>query len=373
MLKDAALLQLELLLGALDEGLTLKDATPYNVQWRGAHPVFVDIGSFERLREGEPWAGYRQFCMLYLYPLMLQAWKDVPFQPWLRGSLDGIEPAAARNLLSARDRFRRGVLGHVVLHSRLERRYGDRRRDVKRELESAGFHTGLIRANVEGLRRLVRRLSWDPGADRVVRVRRGQPLLGGGRAGEGGVRPRRHRRSPLAARLGSRLQRRPLHARGGRERATTWSPSTVTPASPSCSTARSGGRLTLDPPPHDGRGRPLSQPGLAGARAPRARRAAAAPSSCSAWRSSIMSPSRATCRSSSFLEWLAGLEPVLVIEFPTRDDPMVQRLLAAKGPTANPDYDDDAFERALARHWRIERRETLPSGTRILYRAVPGA
>ena len=39
--------------------------------------MFVDVGSFERLREGEPWVGYRQFCMLYLYPLLLQSVKDV--------------------------------------------------------------------------------------------------------------------------------------------------------------------------------------------------------------------------------------------------------------------------------------------------------
>ena len=98
MLKDAALLELDLLLAALDEGLVLKDASPYNVQWRGAKPVFVDVGSFERLREGEPWAGYRQFCTLVLYPLLLQAYKGVPFQPWLRGSLEGIEPAEMRAL-----------------------------------------------------------------------------------------------------------------------------------------------------------------------------------------------------------------------------------------------------------------------------------
>ena len=85
MLKDAALLQLDLLLAALEHDLVLKDSTPYNVQFKGARPVFVDVGSFERLREGEPWVGYRQFCMLYLYPLLLQSAKDVPFQPWLRG------------------------------------------------------------------------------------------------------------------------------------------------------------------------------------------------------------------------------------------------------------------------------------------------
>ena len=78
MLKDAALVQLDLLLAALEHDLVLKDSTPYNVQFRGARPLFVDIGSFERLREGEPWVGYRQFCMLYLYPLLLQSLKKVP-------------------------------------------------------------------------------------------------------------------------------------------------------------------------------------------------------------------------------------------------------------------------------------------------------
>jgi hypothetical protein len=74
-----------------------------------------------------------------------------------------------------------------------------------------------------------------------------------------------------------------------------------------------------------------------------------------------------------FLDWLAELGTTLVIEFPTREDPMVRRLLDRKGPGANPDYETDAFERALAERWTVERREPLPSGTRILYRANPRA
>ena len=109
MLKDAALLQLDLLERALAEDLTLKDSTPYNVQWRGSQPVFIDVGSFERLEPGSPWSGYRQFCMLFLYPLLLQAYKGIAFQPWLRGRLAGIPPTEARALMSFRDLFRRGV------------------------------------------------------------------------------------------------------------------------------------------------------------------------------------------------------------------------------------------------------------------------
>src|ERR1041384_7381357 len=147
MLRDAALLQLELLRRALDEDLILKDSSSYNVQWRGAKPVFIDVGSFERLRPGEPWAGYRQFCMLFLTPLLLQAYRDVDFRPWLRGSLAGITPVEARRLFSGRDLLRRGVATNVALHARLERKHVESTRDVKTEVKRAGFKKELIVAN----------------------------------------------------------------------------------------------------------------------------------------------------------------------------------------------------------------------------------
>jgi hypothetical protein len=163
MLKDAALLQLELNQRALGAGLTLKDASPYNVQWRGTRPVFIDVGSFERLRPGEPWAGYRQFCMLFLYPLMFQAYKDLPFHAALRGSLDGIAPRDARTVLAG-DRFRKGVLSNVLLHARLEARYaGVEGREVRREMQRAGFTTELLAANFRKLQKLMRGLEWKAG------------------------------------------------------------------------------------------------------------------------------------------------------------------------------------------------------------------
>ena len=71
--------------------MTLRDATPFNIQWKGAHPVFIDVASFSRLASGEPWVAYRQFCRMFLCPLLLQAYKRVSFQAWLRESLEGIE------------------------------------------------------------------------------------------------------------------------------------------------------------------------------------------------------------------------------------------------------------------------------------------
>ncbi len=90
MLKDAALVHLDLLLDALGADLTMKDGYAYNLAFTGARPVFIDVGSFERLRGGEPWPGYRQFCETFLNPLLLQARRGIPFQPLLRGSTSGI-------------------------------------------------------------------------------------------------------------------------------------------------------------------------------------------------------------------------------------------------------------------------------------------
>jgi SAM-dependent methyltransferase len=163
MLRDAALLQLALTRAALTEKLITKDASAYNVQFVGTKPVFIDIGSFERLRGGEPWPGYRQFCELFLNPLLLQALRDVPFQPLLRGNIHGISPTLAAELLRGDGRFTKGVFTHVKLHARAERKYADadRDRDVKAELQRAGFGPGLIDAQLKNLEKAITGLKWD--------------------------------------------------------------------------------------------------------------------------------------------------------------------------------------------------------------------
>lgn len=160
MLRDAARLHLELLEQALEAGLTMKDATPYNVQFRGCRPVFVDVGSFAPYERGEPWLGYRQFCRLFLYPLLIRAHADVPFQPMLRGNLDGISAATARQLLRGRRTLASGVMADVVLQNRAERTAGTR--DVRSELSEAGFDAPLILGNVRRLQKVVDKTTWTP-------------------------------------------------------------------------------------------------------------------------------------------------------------------------------------------------------------------
>jgi SAM-dependent methyltransferase len=163
MLRDAALLQLDLLEAALAEDMILKDSTPFNVQFVGARPVFIDIGSFEPLEPGDIWVGYRQFLRQYLYPLMLRAYVGVPHQPWLRGDAEGPSAAQMAAMLPIRHRFHKATLLHVALPARGERRYRDSARDFRSEFRAAGFKKELIESNVRGLRSTVEGLEWDHG------------------------------------------------------------------------------------------------------------------------------------------------------------------------------------------------------------------
>ena len=71
-----------------------------------------------------------------------------------------------------------------------------------------------------------------------------------------------------------------------------------------------------------------------------------------------------------FLDWLRSLDTALVIEFPDRQDPMVERLLSGKRDGSNPDYDAAVFESALAERFTIDQKSPV-SETRTLFEARP--
>lgn len=370
MLKDAALLQLDLLRRALAEDMILKDASSYNVQWRGAKPVFVDVGSFERLAPGEPWAGYRQFCMLFLNPLLLQAYKGVPYQPWLRGSLAGIAPSDAARLMSLRDRFRRGVLTNVILHARLERRHAESSRDVRGEMRKAGFRKELIVANVRRLRKLVARLDWEPG-------RTAWNEYGATTSYSEGDAGRKED-----------FVREVVHAR---RRTVTWDIGCNEGRHARIAAENSGYVVALDGDAavSDGLYRRLAREGSTSILPLVAD--VTDPSPGQGWRGlerraleARGAPDLTLCLAvlhhvavggnvpvPEFLGWLRALGTEVVIEFPTREDPRAAALLARKKPGAHPDYDREPFERALRERFDVERTLELGEGRRILYAARP--
>ena len=155
MLQDAALLQLDLLVAAVSNGWILKDATPYNIQWSGTRPVFIDIPSFVPRDDGEYWQGYRQFCSMFLTPLMLTAHLGIPFHPLLRSCLEGIPPEEAAKYFHGLRRLKRGVPSHIwfpaIVEKRMQRRSGpgSSPRSKRRQSETA------LLALLDDLKRLV--------------------------------------------------------------------------------------------------------------------------------------------------------------------------------------------------------------------------
>ncbi len=156
MLQDAALLTLRLTERLLTRGVMLKDASAYNVLFDGAAPVFVDLGSFAAYEANAPWVAYGQFCDHFLAPLMLEAYKGVPFQPALRGNLEGLSVTdQLAPLLSATDLRHPGVLVHVKARAVLDRRSRQLTTSLRRELRRAPVPQEAILRNVRGLQRIV--------------------------------------------------------------------------------------------------------------------------------------------------------------------------------------------------------------------------
>ncbi|MFN8391132.1 MAG: methyltransferase [Bdellovibrionota bacterium] len=160
MLRDAGCQQLRLLEKALGEGLILKDGSSFNSQFVGARPAFIDIGSFTRYERGRLWEGYRQFCQMFLFPLLLTAYARVPFQLLCRSFPDGISALHCRRLLGARALLRRGVLKHVVLQSVLERQLGNTEIGLRSELENSPVDATLVKSTVRSLASVLEKLAY---------------------------------------------------------------------------------------------------------------------------------------------------------------------------------------------------------------------
>ncbi len=367
MLKDAALLQLQLLEEALDEGMILKDATAYNLQWRGAQPVFIDIASFETLEPGAAWVGYRQFCQLFLFPLMLQAYRQVPFQPLLRGMVDGIAVDMANQLFSLRYRFRAGVFAHAYLQAKMQSRYGTTSRHVRDDLKSAGFSIDLIRSNVKRLKRLIEKLKWKSGAsewgdyadmhnysetdhrlkgefiEQIAKDRRDALVWDiGANTGQFSRMVSQYADYVIAADIDHlAVERHYQHLRQN-------GPGNILPmvmnlADPSPAL---GWRLQERKPLQD-RGRPSLI-------------------LCLALIHHIVITANIPLR--EFIDWLAQLGADLIIEFVSRDDEMVKTLLRNKDDQYH-DYDLNYFEKCLSAYYEITTKQTLESGNRTLYLA----
>jgi SAM-dependent methyltransferase len=365
MLRDAALLHLDLMLGALEHDLILKDSSAYNIQWLGAHPQHIDIPSFQTWQPGEAWIGYRQFCQLFLYPLMLTAYLQLPHQPWLRGSIDGITPEDCNNLLTGLDKFRGGVFTHVFLQSKLLAAASQPSSSLRQELKAAGLGKGIITRNVNRMRKLINNMRWkrsssewssyadqhsysedDEKAKRAF-VERAASSRSWGLVWDLGCNTGAYSRiaaehsSFVVAMDGDSLAVEHLYDELKGEGNRKILPLVVNLADPSPNLGWDGRER-----------RSLTS------------RADIDLTLCLALVHHMVISANVPL--AEFTDWLARLRSHLVIEFVTRDDEMVQRLLLNREDIYH-DYHLDNFEHEIGKRFETLAREELSNGSRVLY------
>ncbi len=159
-LKDAALATLSIQKRALKFGMSLKDASAYNIQFVMGKPVLIDTLSFEKYQEGEPWVAYRQFCQHFLAPLALMAYRDIRLGQLLKVFIDGVPLDLASTLLPIRSRWSLGLGTHIHLHASAQKRYADIA--ISEARAGRKISREALLNLIESLRATVSKLEWTP-------------------------------------------------------------------------------------------------------------------------------------------------------------------------------------------------------------------
>ena len=157
-LQDAALLTLDIQATALDKGLSLKDASAFNIQFVGGKPLFIDTLSFEPVAAGQPWVAYRSFCQHFLAPLALMAYSDVRLNRLSAVHIDGVPLDLATKLLPKRSWLKLSLLMHLHAHARFQSRYQDRPEGAQRQKKP--YTVKEFRELIQHLRDTVESLRW---------------------------------------------------------------------------------------------------------------------------------------------------------------------------------------------------------------------
>jgi len=156
-LKDAALLTLKIQELALEFGLTLKDASAFNVQFHKGRPIFIDTLSFEKYVEGSPWIAYRQFCQHFLAPLALMAHRDLRFRQLSARYMDGIPLDWASKMLPMSSYFKYSTFAHIHMHARSQVKHQDaagKGAEARQTKISKVMLTGIIASLMHAVERL---------------------------------------------------------------------------------------------------------------------------------------------------------------------------------------------------------------------------
>ncbi len=121
MLKDASLLTLRIMKIALEKGMVLKDATPFNIQWHEGKLCFIDTLSFEKYEE-KPWIAYRQFCECFLGPLVIMHYSKRQMPGLMLAWPNGIPIDIVASMVPKKTKFSIFTYLHIHLNAKYARK-----------------------------------------------------------------------------------------------------------------------------------------------------------------------------------------------------------------------------------------------------------
>jgi 2-polyprenyl-3-methyl-5-hydroxy-6-metoxy-1,4-benzoquinol methylase len=166
MLHAAGSLTLDLAESLLDEGMGLKDATPYNILFRGPTPVFVDLLSFERRDSADPvWLASAQFERTFLLPLLLDKRFGISPDRLLLSRRDGIEPEDVYRLCGPLRKLAPPFLTLASIPTWLAAKRPQQNAAIyqQKKLSNPEKARFILRATFKRLRRLLKKVEPDAG------------------------------------------------------------------------------------------------------------------------------------------------------------------------------------------------------------------
>ncbi len=123
--KEAALLTLKIQKFALEHGYTLKDASAFNVTFHNGQAMFIDTLSFDFYKDNEPWRAYKQFIGHFLGPLLLAHYHGSQSLNLLSNFIDGIPISMLSSMLPFKTRLNPFLYSNVHLLSKFEKKHND--------------------------------------------------------------------------------------------------------------------------------------------------------------------------------------------------------------------------------------------------------
>ncbi len=121
-LKDAAIHHLNFHIYLLNNNANMIDGSAYNIQFNSFKPIFIDMLSIKKYEDGEYWSSHKQFCENFLNPLILKSKKNIDFNNWFKGNLEGITTKDLNSILSLKNKISYNIFTQVVLLNYFERK-----------------------------------------------------------------------------------------------------------------------------------------------------------------------------------------------------------------------------------------------------------